>query len=571
MPPASSWLTEHLSELDTQFLAQVAFLVAIFALLLNARLLYTGSHEASALDGLYAPMLAVIATFVLVYMSGISIQRFVGNSVLFTVALSVLVATKYEFLKGGDVNYMYRIISTVVDASSFSAIFDLPSSLVGIYPNFPGFVLLNVAFVKVTGVSTLEGYKFLFPVIFGILYPASFYLLSGLVTDSKSVKRGIVMAAVIPYALLPGAPWNYFMMPNYFAFLLFLVALALVLRRARPQTGSQHAFVIVLLTLLVVMAVTHPLASLYTAIVFTGLLAVKIFLAKTSNYRPSNLLTGPLVIFTWIIAVGWTVYSNPVQPYFQSAATVALLAFLEGFRVPSVTQRLGTSGPLVFLITHISKLALGGLALVGLGGLVKRKIPETKIDAWVTAVSIVLFSTGVFFFAAGYTFYDIYVGYRSLFLSITVLTIGSGLGLATLAVWANARPHIRGHFRLRKFALSGLLILILTVSLFELYPTEYVNPSLENSVHTIYERDTINFLNRHWATSSQILMNTLDYQVAQSFGSLTVFANIIPIEQVQYHRLRNPLTTLIDGRDIVANRSNIIYSSGFIMVNSTLR
>jgi hypothetical protein len=120
--------------------------------------------------------------------------------------------------------------------------------------------------------------------------------------------------------------------------------------------------------------------------------------------------------------------------------------------------------------------------------------------------------------------------------------------------------------------LGLVLFFVLTGSMFELYPTEYVNPTLVNSVHTIYQKNAIEFLNAHWLTSSQITTDHFTFQVAQSFASASVFNNIIDPDLRQFFRLRNPLTSVIVTPETPADYAgvNIIYNSGFAVMNSTL-
>jgi hypothetical protein len=545
--------------------------LSAFSVLLDAEILRTGFGDMSALDGLYLPILLFILLYVLLYFSKCNVYRFVGDTILFTVVLSLLPAVKYQFLQGGDVNYMYRIISSVVGSSTYDAVFDLPSAMVGIYPDFPGFIILNVIFVRITGLQTLSAYKMLFPVIYGILYPTSFYMLSGLITNSANQKRAIVLASAIPYALLPGAPWNYFMMPNYLAFLLMIPVIFLGLTHRNNNSVSRSDMTIMLL-LIATMIVIHPLASLYTAVIFTGLLLVKHAMRRIARQQVGVNLSPYPAVFAWSAYFGWIIYSNPSAPFFAGAVAIVIAALSEGLKTPVVTQRLETAGLSVFLISHISKLAIGSLALIGLAGLARRKITEVRMSLWILGAFGLLFAFGFASFVGGYTLYDIYVGYRSLFLVMIGLTIAAGLGLGMMTKLAFHSPTL-DHREIRRVLLGLALLVILTSSLFELYPTEYVNPSLVNAVHTGYEVDSIEFLNTYWNSSSQILVNSFVFQVAQSYCSVRVYDNMITPDFLQFIRLRQPLTTVValasEGGDY--SKVNIIYSSGFMAVNSTLR
>jgi hypothetical protein len=552
-------------------LIELSFLLSAFVVLLEGRLLETGIRDSSALDGMYLPVMMLLATYVLLYISNGSTRRFVTYSMAFCSVLSVLPAVKYQWLAGGDVNYFYRIIEATVNASTLNGISEIPSSLVGIYPSFPGFVVLNVVFIKVVGVTTLTGYKYLYPILYGILYPAGFYLLSKLITDSNNLRRAVVMVAVIPYALDPGAPYNRFMMPNYFDFLLLLFALYIVLNRMKIHS-RRTSYVMMLVLIFVAMAVTHPLASLYFVVIATGLLALKMFFHRFGHIRiSSGLLTPSLIVTLWITIIAWSIYSSATNPFFQDALVVAVQAFLGAIRAPPVTQRLETAGPIIFLITHISKEAIGSFALLGIIGLAKKRIPESRISSWILSAAIFLFLLGLALFVMGYVVYDIYVAARALFLNMIALTLASGLGVAFFSKVMMRHEGFRRR-RLRFMILGLVLFLVLTGSMFELYPTEYVNPTLVNSVHTIYQKDAIEFLNAHWLISSQITTDHFTFQVAQSFASASVFNNIIDPDLRQFFRLRNPLTSVIVTPETPADYAgvNIIYNSGFAVMNSTL-
>jgi hypothetical protein len=543
----------------------------VFAVLLQAHLLDTGMRDASALDGMYVPILLLLATYAILYLDKTSPANFLAYSIVFCLTLSVLPAVKYRFLIAGDVNYFYRIIEATVNASTLNGISEIPSKLVGIYPSFPGFVVLNVIFIKVAGVTTLTGYKYLYPILYGTLYPAGFYLLSKLITDSNNLRRAVVFVAVIPYALVPGAPYNRFMMPNYFDFLLLLFALYIVLNRMKIHS-RRTPYVMMLILIFVAMAVTHPLASLYFVGITTGLLALKIFFNRFGHIRiSSGLLTPSLIVTMWITVIAWSIYSSATNPFFQDALVVAVQAFLGALSAPPVTQRLETAGPIIFLITHISKLAIGSFALLGIIGLTKKRIPESRISSWILSATIFLFVLGLALFVMGYVVYDIYVAARALFLNMIVVTLASGLGVALFSRVLIRHEGFRWR-RLRVVILGLVLFLVLTGSMFELYPTEYVNPTLVNSVHTIYQKDAIEFLNAHWLISSQITTDHFTFQVAQSFASASVFNNIIDPDLRQFFRLRNPLTSVIVTPETPADYAgvNIIYNSGFAVMNSTL-
>jgi hypothetical protein len=546
--------------------------LSVFAVLLQARLLETGFGDASALDGMYIPILLLLSTYVLLYLDRTSVARFVTYSIVFCVILSIMPAVKYRFLIGGDVNYFYRIVEATVSASTFNAIAAIPSDLVGIYPSFPGFVVLNAIFIEVTGVATLNGYKFLYPVLYGILYPTGFYLLSKLITNSSDLRKAVVLVAVIPYALLPGAPYNRFMMPNYFDFLLFLPALYLMLRHL-PARSDGTPYALTLILIFIPMAVTHPLAGLYFVGIAVGLFTLKIILHRFTGIRMSSSLLSPsLIAALWIVLIAWSIYSSATNPFFQDALVVAVQALLGALGAPPVTQRLESAGPAVFLITHISKEIIGSFALLGIAGLIKKRMPEARISSWILSAALFIFFSGLVLFVVGYVVYDIYVATRALFLSMTSLTLASGLGVALFSK-AMIRHRSLRWGRMRIVVLGLVLFLALSGSLFELYPTEYVNPTLVNSVHTIYQKDAIEFLNAHWVTSSQITTDHYSFQVAQSFSSTEVFNNIIDPDLRQYFQLRNPLTSVMVTPEFPANVDsgvNIIYNSGFVVMNSTL-
>jgi hypothetical protein len=500
--------------------------------------------------------------------SKLPLHRFVLHSVVLTIALSVLPAIKYRFLQIGDVNYMYRLVETVSVTSTYDSVSTLPSSLVGIYQNFPGFVILNVMFIKITGLPILEAYKLLFPVVYGILYPTSFFLLSGLLTKSHLLRRTIVMAAVIPYALLPGAPWNYFMMPNYFTFLLFLPALYLYLS-SMQHSANRKTSVGILAILVATITVTHPLGSLCIAIVFSGISLLGMVVRRFSETQLSSPVQMPLAVLAWTAPLVWSAYSIR-SDFLQSVLFVVMAASREGLRVPSVTQRLQASGPIDFLLAHVGLLAISSLATLGLVNLIRKKIPEIENRRWILVVFPFLFASGILFFSIGYMLYDIYVGYRLLFLCMIGLTLSGGAGRFTLARTASHRNELNAG-KLRKILFGLLLLLILTISLFELYPTEYVNPTLVNPVHTIYEKNVLDFLNAYWASSTQIVTTQSIFQDAQMYSSLNVYNTMVRPDYLPYVTLREPLTTVIDLNTKGAIRANIIYNSGFILVNSTLR
>ena len=561
---------------------QFAFLVAAFVVLITARILQTNGHEPSLLDGMYLPILVLLAGYTLVYMSAISLQRFVANSVVFCVVLGVLPAIKYQLLWGGDVNYLYRVIDTVATAGTYNAVREIPERFVGIYANFPGFIVLNVIFAGTTGLPTLEAYKLLFPMVYGIVYPTSFFLLSGLATESANLKRAIVIAATIPYALLPGAPWNYFMMPNYFCFLLSLPILYLILK-APPAHSNRASLATIIVVLMSAVVVTHPTAALYLSMIFTAFLIIRGLSNRIMRAQARSLLSTSLVLFAWAATFGWVTYSS-ISGYVASIPEILILAFREGIRIPSVTQRLQVSGPTVFLITHISKLAIGSLALLGLVGFVRRKVHEVKLGLWTMFALLFLFIAGGLLFVLGYAFFDIYVGYRSLFLSMIVVTLAAGLGIS----WLTAGTLRHGITRrgTRQAILGLLLFAILTASLFELYPTEYANTSVLNAVHTIEQKDVVGFLNAHWAKSGQIVTDLYTWQVAESFGAANMTDNIVPLDELPFVILQDPLTTVFENAgvkwtryirpDTVVQwsnsheRQNVIYNSGFMMVNSTI-
>jgi hypothetical protein len=528
-------------------------------------------RDASALDGMYVPILLLLITYVILYLDSPPPVYFFAYSMVFCLTLSVMPAVKYRFLIAGDVNYFYRIVEATVNASVLSGISDIPSKLVGIYPSFPGFVVLNVIFIKVAGVTTLVGYKYLYPVLYGILYPAGFYLLSKLITESNDLRRAVVFVAVIPYALVPGAPYNRFMMPNYFDFLLLLCALYIVLNRIRFHL-QRTPYVMMLILIFAGIAVTHPLAALYFVGIVTGLLVLKTFFLRLFHVRiSSSLLTQSVALSLWITIIAWSIYSSATNPFFQDALVVAVQSFLGVLSAPPVTQRLETAGPIVFLITHISKLAIGSFAILGIIGLIKKRIPESRISSWILSATMFLFLLGLALFVMGYVVYDIYVAARALFLDMIVVTLASGLGLAFFSKLMTRREGFRWS-RLRVIVLGLVLFFVLTGSMFELYPTEYVNPTLVNSVHTIYQKNAIEFLNAHWLTSSQITTDHFTFQVAQSFASASVFNNIIDPDLRQFFRLRNPLTSVIVTPETPADYAgvNIIYNSGFAVMNSTL-
>jgi hypothetical protein len=555
-------------ELRRDGYVQACFLVVVLVFLLEASLHETGSHEASALDGLYPFVLLLLATYVMLYVTEVPLRNFVMHSMVLSVALSVLPAVKYQFLEIGDVNYVYRIIETVSATSTYDSVSSLPNSLVGIYQNFPGFIILNVMFAKTTGLPVLEAYKLLFPVVYGIVYPTSFYLLSGLITNSLLLRRAVVAASVIPYALLPGAPWNYFMMPNYFGFLLFLPALYLSLRRV---DSTFKANVLILTIIVAAIVVTHPLASVCIATAFSGIMLLRTTVSTLSQTQVDSVVSLPLVLIAWTAPIVWFAYLGQSSAFLGPALYVAIAAFGEGLRVPSVTQRLATAGPMYFLLTHVAMLAIGLLASIGLVTLVRKKISETKNGRWMLIVFAFLFLCGISFFALGYTLYDIYVGYRLLFLCMIGLTLAAGVGLFALTRAAICRSNVTIG-KLRQILLGSLLLLILALSMFELYPTEYFNPSLVNPVHTTYEKEVLDFLNAYWVSDTQIVTPQSLFQSAQMYSSLRVYDVMVRPDFLPFVALRQPLTTVINNLNAKEEvGGNLVYNSGFMIVNSTLR
>jgi hypothetical protein len=216
-------------------------------------------------------------------------------------------------------------------------------------------------------------------------------------------------------------------------------------------------------------------------------------------------------------------------------------------------------------------LGIGLLAIIGLAALVRKKTPEMKNGRWMLIVLAFLFLCGVSFFAVGYTLYDIYVGYRLLFLCMIGLTLAAGVGLFALTRAAICRCNVTIG-KSRQILLGSLLLLILAVSMFELYPTENVNPTLVNPVHTIYEKDVLDFLNGYWIGDTQIVTPQSLFQAAQMYSSLRVYDVMVRPDFLPFVTLRQPLTTVISNLNSNEEvRGNLLYNSGFMIVNSTLK
>ena len=542
---------------------QSAFLIAVAWVLAEAFLLQTGGHEPSALDGMYAPVVTLVATYVMLYLSGMSLRAFLASSLLFYSTLSVMPMIKYQFLWGGDVNYMYRIITTVNEASTYTLVRWLPSWIAGIYTNFPGFIVLNVIFAKTTGLQTLDGYRLLLPIAYGILYPVSLFLLSCLLTKSDAVRRSSVLAAVVPYASLPGQVWNYYLMPLVLSSILFLLVLYLTLKTTRSVEAS-----LVSGLLMVALIVTHPLISLYTVILLLGLVLFRLVHAQFARVRIGSNPSTAFVAFSCAALLGWWTYSGMSDWSFgQSAARVLISAFSEGFAIPSVTMRLQQGGPVTFLITHLSKLMIGTFALLGLYAIARGRLREVRIDHRLGSAAALLVFWGMITFVPLYTFYDIYVAYRSLFFIMIVLTIAAGMGLFVFTRRMIGNQTVKKR-KLRQAMLGAVLIVILTASLFELYPTEYVNRTVRNATHTVYEKNAVEFMDNYWNSSGLVAMDPYTYHVAQSYLSLGVFEQIeSPLGPGEPPYTLAQVTVADSNTGVPITRS-IVYSSGSILITT---
>jgi hypothetical protein len=253
-----------------------------------------------------------------------------------------------------------------------------------IYNQWPGFFLLNVGVLKLLGLSSPVAYAAWAPPVVNALLLGPLLLLYRSVTTD----RRVVWAAVWVYYSTSWVGQDYFA-PQAFAFLLYVLLVALVLRRLpaqprargepapgypseRPANGARWDWTLLLVLLLdAAIVCSHQLTPLMviSALALLGL--------RRRNWR----VVWPPLLGSVALTAAWG--ATVARPYLSAnlGTFVSSLARPDG-NVASGFRNLGTAAPGQVVVGWVDRGLSGGVFLLGVACLVLRSWTRRTPVAW---------------------------------------------------------------------------------------------------------------------------------------------------------------------------------------------